>query len=166
MVKLVKKIQFVKRGLIMIFDCFENRELYYSCNEGFKLGFDFIEKVINENLEAGKYEIDGKKVYASVQEYNPKEDSDKFEGHKNYIDIQFIVSGKEYMECANIADCNSKDDYNAEKDVEHFTANGLKTKLECGEKTYAIFFPDDIHKPGVKLVPDSVVKKVVVKVHI
>ncbi len=150
----------------MIFDSFKNRTLYYACHEGFQLGFAFIEKAITENLEVGKYEIDGKKVYASVQEYNPKEDNEKFEGHKNYIDIQFIISGKEYMECAAISDCEQTEEYNAEKDAVHYKAIGTRAKLECSEKTFAIFFPEDIHKPGIKLLENCPVKKVVVKVHI
>ncbi|MEE1280194.1 MAG: YhcH/YjgK/YiaL family protein [Oscillospiraceae bacterium] len=150
----------------MIFDTLKNCELYYGCHDGFKLGFDFIKKVIDENTEVGKYEIDGKRVWASVQAYDPKEDSEKFEAHKNYIDIQFIVSGKEYMECAAIATCEQTDEYNPEKDVVHYRALGERVRLECDEKSFAIFFPEDIHKPGVVLVEGTAVKKVVVKVHI
>lgn len=148
----------------MIFDKWENRELYYNCHEGFKIGFDFIKKVIDENIEPGKYELDGKNVYASVQEYTTKDDSEKFEGHKNYIDIQFIISGQEYMECSDIAECEAITSYNSEKDVEFFVSNGFKTKIECKDNSFAIFFPNDIHKPGVKLDANSTVKKVVVKV--
>ena len=150
----------------MIFDTLKNAELYYGCHEGFKAGFDFIKKVIAEDTEIGKYEIDGKKVWASVQAYDPKEDNEKFEAHKNYIDIQFIISGKEYMEYAYIDSCEAMDEYNPEKDVIHYRALGDKVKLECAENTFAIYFPEDVHKPGIKLVDGVSVKKVVVKVHI
>lgn len=150
----------------MIFDKLENCELYYSINDGFKMGFDFIKRVIAENTEIGKYELDGKKVYALVQEYCPKEDSNRYEGHKNYIDIQFIVSGKEFMQYADTNTCTPSDEYNSEKDVQHFTADALTAKLECSANDFAIFFPHDIHKPGIKLIEGETVKKVVVKVHI
>lgn len=150
----------------MIFDTLKNAELYYGCHAGFKAGFDFIKKVIAEGTEIGKYEIDEKNIWASVQSYDPKEDNEKFEAHKNYIDIQFIVSGREYMEYAAIKNCEQTDDYNAEKDVVHYKAVGDKAKLECEENTFAIFFPEDVHKPGIKLVEGVSVKKVVVKVHI
>ncbi len=150
----------------MIFDTLKNCELYYGCHEGFSLGFDFIKKVIAEGAEVGKYELDGKKVWASVQAYDPKADNDRFEGHKNYIDIQFIVSGSEYMEYAHIDSCEQSDEYNPDKDVAHYRALGNKAKLECNENSFAIFFPEDIHKPGIVLNEGVAVKKVVVKVHI
>ncbi|MBE6788674.1 MAG: DUF386 domain-containing protein [Ruminococcaceae bacterium] len=150
----------------MIFDKLENCELYYCCNDGFKAGFDFIKKAIAENLEVGKYAIDGDKVRGIVQEYSPKEDSNRFEGHKDFIDIQFIVSGCEFMESADENTCSPTDEYNTEKDVQHFTADSLTAKFECDKNTFAIFFPHDIHKPGIKLKEGVTVKKVVVKVHI
>ena len=56
----------------MILDTMKNKELYYKLGEGFKKGFEFIEKCKAEGIEVGKYEIDGKNVFANVQEYNSK----------------------------------------------------------------------------------------------
>ena len=150
----------------MIYDRYENRELYYACHKGFQMGFEFIKRVEEENLPAGKYELDGKNVYASVQEYTSKLDSEIFEGHRDYIDIQYIISGREMMECAEVKNCVTTTPYNPEKDVEFFTCNGVKAKMEFDEGSFAIFFPQDIHKPGVMLDTQSPVKKVVVKVHL
>lgn len=148
----------------MIYDVYENRELYYPCHQGFRLGFDFIKRVIEENIAPGKYELDGKNVYASVQEYITKPDSEKLEGHREYIDIQYIIAGRERMECAEIGNCNTMTAYNPEKDVEFFTCHGEKADMAFKEGTFAIFFPRDIHKPGVQLEGEAFVKKVVVKV--
>ena len=57
----------------MILDNIKNKELYYAINPDFKAGFDFIQKAVVENLLPGTYEIDNKRIYASVQEYNSKE---------------------------------------------------------------------------------------------
>ena len=150
----------------MIYDRYENRELYYACHEGFRMGFDFIKQVAEENLPAGKYELDGKNVYASVQEYTSKLDSEKFEGHRDYIDIQYIISGNEKMECAEAKYCQTMTAYNPEKDVEFFTCGGMKASMEFEAGSFAIFFPRDIHKPGVMLHEQVPVKKVVVKVRL
>ena len=150
----------------MIYDRYENRELYYACHKSFRMGFDFIKQVIEENLPAGKYELDGNTVYASVLEYTSKLDSEKFEGHRDYIDIQYIISGREQMECAEAKYCQTMTPYDSEKDVEFFTCSGMKAKMEFEEGSFAIFFPKDIHKPGVMLDVQSPVKKVVVKVHL
>lgn len=150
----------------MIYDTYENRHQYYACHKSFQMGFDFIKRVEAENLPAGKYELDGKNVYASVQEYITKPDSEKFEGHRDYIDIQYVISGCEMMECAEIKNCQTMTPYNPEKDVEFFACSGIRAKMEFEQGAFAIFFPWDIHKPGVMLNAQVPVKKVVVKVHL
>ena len=146
----------------MIFDTLKNKELYYPCHKGFKPAFEFIEKAIKEDLPLGKYEIEGTDVFANIQEYEPCENKGVFEGHRTYIDIQFIVSGNEYMECAEISDCTSVKPY--APDCELFHAEGNIVKLECGANSFAIFFPNDIHNPGKILNENENVKKIVVKV--
>ena len=56
----------------MIFDNIKNCKLYYGVNDGFEKAFDFIKKAVEENLEVGKYEIDGTNVYGLVQAYDSK----------------------------------------------------------------------------------------------
>lgn len=150
----------------MIKDNINNCELYFANHKNFEKAFDFIKKAVKENLPVGKYEIDGKEVYASVQEYNSKLDVDaKNEGHRNYIDVQYVVSGKEIIEVCDINSIQTKTEYNAEKDVEfYFNAENPTTcVLEKGE--YAILFPHDIHRPGLAINGKQVpVKKIVVKV--
>jgi len=150
----------------MIIDNLKNCELYYGVNEKFKKAFEFIKKACDENMPVGKYEIEDSDIYAMIQEYTAKEpESGKFEGHRKYIDIQFIVSGKEKMEVMNISEATAKTEYNEERDFSFFeNADGV-TGVVCGSGEYGIFFPWDIHKPG--LVADEEnreVKKIVVKV--
>lgn len=146
----------------MIFDTLKNKALYYACHKDFEKSFDFIEKAIREDLPLGKYEIDGTKVFANIQEYEPQPDNGVFEGHRNYIDIQFILSGNELMECVEIDACTSIQPY--KPDCELFQTEANTAKLECGANTFAVFFPNDIHKPGKILKENETVKKIVVKV--
>ena len=148
----------------MIYDNNKNKEKYYSLHDGFKLGFDFIQKAITEKFPVGKYEIDGKRVWASVQEYLSKDEA-KAEAHRKYIDIQYIVSGKEQMKCACIDTCKTKIEYNDEKDVEFFEPASSVTMV-CKEGDFAIFFPNDVHTPSLKINENEQVKKIVVKVQL
>jgi hypothetical protein len=100
--------------IIMILDTMKNKELYYKLGEGFKKGFEFIEKCKVEGIEVGKYEIDGKNVFANVQEYNSKEEA-KFESHDNYIDVQYILKGNEMMYWEARDKCEEMIEYNPEK---------------------------------------------------
>ena len=150
----------------MIFDSIKNRALYEKMNPKFTVAFDFIEKVMKEGAEVGKYELCGSDVFAMVQEYEPKEDSGVFEAHKNYIDIQFILSGKEYMECAKEENCEVTDAYEESRDAALYKCEGYRESLDCEEGDFAIFYPHDIHKPGVKLLESGAVRKIVVKVSV
>lgn len=150
----------------MIFDNIKNRALYEGMNERFAVAFNFIEKVTREGAELGKYELCGSDVFAMVQEYEPKEDSGVFEAHKKYIDIQYILSGKEYMECAKEENCTLKDAYIEARDIAFYSCNGHHVSLDCEDGDFAIFFPHDIHKPGVKLAEGEKVRKIVVKVRV
>ena len=151
----------------MIFDNIKNCELYYGSHKNFKSGFDFIKKAVEENLPVGKYELDGKELYASVQEYNSKlPENGKFEGHENYIDIQYVVSGVEVIEVADISKAISNIPYNPEKDCEFYEDIPNAHKCVVGEGDFGVFFAHDIHKPGMALNDSVPIKKIVVKVKI
>ena len=146
----------------MITDVLNKKELYYGVHKGFKEAFEFIEKVCKENLELGKYELDGKNLYAMVQEYDTKE-CGNWECHRNYIDIQFIVSGEEIIGWDNISEIPEGVEYNAEKDCSIFPKEG-GTDIVMKAGTYCVLFPHDLHKPGMKYKNIEKVKKVVVKI--
>ncbi len=152
----------------MVFDNLKNCELYYGMHPRFREAFDFIKKAIAKNIEVGKYEIDGKNLWASVQEYTSKLETEaKAEAHKNYIDIQFIVSGVEIIEGFDISKATPKSEYNDVKDVMFYEDNANAGKGVLHDNEYGIFFPHDVHKPGICLNGNQdTVKKIVVKVKI
>lgn len=148
----------------MIVDILKNSNLYDSVHCGFNKGFDFIKKCIAEDLPVGKYEIDGDNVYAFVQAYEAKPDVVKsFEAHKKYIDIQFIVDGNELIYYNHIDTLSVTTEYNSESDFLLLDGDsGTPIKLTAG--SYAIFFPEDAHKPGIAPEIANNVKKIVVKI--
>lgn len=152
----------------MIFDNIDNYSLYYGIHKRFKDAFDFIKKAVNENYNLGRYDIDGKNLFAFIQEYTTKPESEgMYEGHKNYIDIQFIVSGREVIYDVDINKTEIIVDYDSEKDIAFYHDSSVATKavLEAGE--YGIFLPKDLHKPGICFNGEkSEVKKIVVKVRV
>jgi YhcH/YjgK/YiaL family protein len=52
--------------------------------------------------------------------------------------------------------------YSAERDVAFYTGQGDWLTLAAG--MFAVFFPQDVHRPGAQAGPPTVVKKVVMKV--
>ena len=148
----------------MIIDRLENAHKYADVQKGFSESFAFLQKAVAENLPVGRYEIDGSDVFAFIQEYTSKTDS-AFETHRNYIDIQFVFSGVEVIEVADIAKMKESIPYSQEKDVTFYEDYNNATVCVLEEGAYGIFFPWDAHKPGLALKgnPDQV-KKIVVKI--
>ena len=80
----------------MIYVNIENDE--YDFNSPlFKCAIAFLKRPDLNMLEPGRIDLDNG-VYASVQEYETKDENEcRFETHEKYFDIQFVVSGKEYI---------------------------------------------------------------------
>ena len=149
----------------MVFDSIKNCATYYGMHKNFEKAFNFIKKAVEENLAVGKYELDGKELFASVQEYDSKTDEQaKNEAHKNYIDIQYVVSGTEIIESVEIDKATPNTEYNPEKDVMFYQKSEDAVKLVLCAGEYAILFPQDVHRPGLCVDAPAPVKKIVVKV--
>ncbi len=149
----------------MVFDCLKNCEKYYALHPLFEKAFDFIKKAEAEHLPVGKYELEGKELYAMVQEYDSKApEVARNEGHRNYIDIQYVCSGEEVIEVVELSKATPKVAYNPEKDVEFYENAPKAVRCVLENEDYTILFPHDIHRPGLTFEKTVPVRKVVVKV--
>jgi biofilm protein TabA len=111
-----------------------------------------------------KVEIKGKELFAIYQTYDSKPLSAlKFEGHKRYIDIQFIFSGEEFIGVAGLGQITQPDAYNDEKDI-HLSKVGRYSNWLMLPGEAAILYPEDMHAPCMAVNEPVAVKKVVVKV--
>ncbi len=131
----------------MVLDRIENAERYETLHTGFKKAFDFIRNNDLASLETGRYEIDGDSVFALVQSYNTAAVSEKqIEAHRNYIDIQYMISGEEMIGYTGSQNLTVTVPYSSEKDIEFYShKNTTFCYLEPG--TFSIFFPEDPHMP-------------------
>ncbi|WP_160691429.1 YhcH/YjgK/YiaL family protein [Clostridium sp. C2-6-12] len=138
---------------------------YSSINKNFIKAFEFLKNNNLKELSIGKHEIEGEKIFALVQEYNTeKEEEKKWESHEKYIDIQLIVEGQEVMGYAPISYLNKEEDLRPEKDMIFYEETSKGSNIKFINDEYAIFFPEDAHKPGCALNECSKVRKIVVKV--
>lgn len=150
----------------MVFDNINNCEIYYGMHPNFKKAFDFIKKAAANEYSVGRYEIDGDKIYAMVQDYETLViDETFFEGHKKYIDIQYVGSSYEVMGLLDVSKATIKEEYNKDKDVAFFEKSDEASYLVAKDGDFCIFYPQDIHSPKVAYnnIPSNV-KKIVVKV--
>ena len=140
---------------------------YFRNKERWDKAFIFLKSSDLTGLELKRYDIDGDNLYAPVSEYLTKNEEDaRYEAHQKYIDIQYVVSGKELI---GVAPVSQKKDvleaYDSTKDIEFLTVTGGENRPALPDKFF-IFFPDDAHRPGLKDGENSPVRKVVVKVKI
>lgn len=117
-----------------------------------------------ETQEAGKYEVDTNFFYI-IQEYSSKE-STIWESHRKYLDIQLIINGEEIIEVSDINHLESAGDYDEEKDFCGFEGKA-RLSVAMGPLDLTIFYPEDVHKPGLKTSKGSMpIKKCLFKVKI
>ena len=85
---------------------------------------------------------------------------DVAEAHRKYMDIQYIVKGKEVMGWADLADCQPATEFSEEKDIGMYS--GDFNYITINEGMCYVVFPEDAHMPGRHLdVPNDFVKVVV-----
>ncbi len=150
----------------MIFDSIKNCECYLGLNGKLGAAFDFIRKVVDESMPCGRYEIDGEEIYANVMEYttNPSCDG-KFEGHRKYIDVQYVVCGVETIETVEITNAETAVEYDDSCDAAFFKETVPFSTLVMNEGDFCVLYPHDLHKPGISFEgKQSEVKKIVVKI--
>lgn len=138
---------------------------YSSINKNFEKAFEFLKNNNLMELSLGKHEIEGEKIFALVQEYiTQREEEKKWESHEKYIDIQLIVEGQEVMGYVPISYLHIEDDLRPEQDMIFYKETSKGSKIKFSNDEYAIFFPEDGHRPGCALDECSRVRKIVVKV--
>ena len=146
----------------MILDNLKNAEDYFFMHPKFEEAFKFLQENDLSALEPGKHIIDGKNLFANMDARDGKmKDKAFLETHKNYIDIQYCVSGKDTIGYLATNECkNERDPYNPEKDVLFFT-DTPKTYVDILPGYFAIFFPKDGHSPSIS---DGKIKKIILKI--
>ena len=100
----------------MILDHIDNCQMYYGVHKDFEKAFGFIQDFLKHPLENGKYEIDGENVFATVSDCELHE-TGNMEAHNKYIDIQFLVKGREIIKVINRNCLEIKEDLTPGKDV-------------------------------------------------
>ena len=149
----------------MIIDKLSNSHLYSSLGERINIAFAYLKQIDFSKTESGRYDIDGDNIFALVNEYTTKDESDgKLEAHKKYIDVQFVAKGCELMGYAPLNNQKVMNEYNEQNDITFFDGERSFTKVD--EEMFAIFFPTDLHMPGIKVQKSEYVKKVVIKVKV
>ena len=126
----------------MIIDKTSNLELYKSLIPHLDVILNFARTAAEKPV--GTYPYPGGRIMIQEGETRALEGAE-FESHKNFLDLQWILEGKEMMEYANIHDLTETVPYNAEKDIQFWQGKGSLMEVPAG--TFYLVYPEDGHKP-------------------
>lgn len=125
--------------------------------------FEWLRTTDLESIDPGTYVIEDENLKAIVSDAPaPALEDVKWEAHKDFSDIQYIVRGKATMGVASLPEAAFAASYDSSTDVGFFEAEGAYYPAEPG--TFFIFTPKDAHRPGIRFEGFDTVKKVVIKV--
>ena len=148
----------------MIVDNLDNQNLYRGTSAGLDRAFDYISQTEFGKLPDGRQEIDGDDLYALVLSYTPKKEEDQqYEAHRNYIDIQFVLKGREIIYWKPVERLQAAGAY-SEKDDAVLSKELGGTAVTLSKGYFVVLFPQDAHNPGCLWDEAVGVRKVVVKI--
>jgi len=151
----------------MIFDRIKNGESY-GLGAVWNRAMDFL-RTLPEDAPEGDYPIEGEGFFARVMSYRTREPQEALlEAHRNFLDIQSVLSGGEMFECFATESLEITVPYDPEKDAAFYRRPGVgPVRIEVAPGDFLALFPQDAHMAG--LVNDALpraVKKVVIKVRL
>ncbi len=104
-----------------------------------KQAFKFLKESDLKNLPEGKQELDGKNLFVGIDKYYTKEmNQTKYEAHKKYIDIQYVISGEEQMGITTLDKVAILEAYNPEKDLVFYSFEG-GNYIKANHENFLIF---------------------------
>jgi YhcH/YjgK/YiaL family protein len=149
----------------MILDALASSSRYENLGPRFARAFEWLRTVDPKTLPDGKVLIDGDELFVRVMRGQVHALNDvKWEAHQRYADIQYLASGTEEMRWQAL-ELTRTGDYDEDKDFVPVETD-VWTTFEVIEGQFAVFFPEDAHRPGILVPGAPPVVKLVVKVRL
>lgn len=149
----------------MILDILANHAQYAAISPRFARAFAFLRQ-LPADAAIGRHEIDGEEIYAFVQKHMTKPIAEKqLEVHRKYIDIQYVVNGKEVIYWAPLAQLKEVTmPFDPAVDAALFKGITDMVPVPVRPGQFVLLFPEDGHAPSCAWDAPAEVLKVVVKV--
>lgn len=125
-----------------------------------------LHKVLEGSPPLGRTDIKGDQMYVTIMEFDAKSSEDHLaERHESYIDLQYLIEGEETIGYSSLSsDVKTAKPYDSEQDYALYTPAEDEILLHLKPGMFAVFFPNDIHRPGMG--QSGKIKKAVVKIHV
>lgn len=118
------------------------------------------------DLEVGSYTLNDKVSYL-IQEYNTKPEKEcTIESHRNHIDIQYIIRGKEWFNLYSSYCLTGGESYDSEKDADYWAEGTAISESLLTPGSIIVIFPGQPHKGAIRCDENCMVKKIVCKIKV
>ena len=136
--------------------------------EAIERALDFLRTTDFRKLEPGVVEIEDKNIFAQIIDLTTRDAAEnRPEVHRRYLDIQFLAWGEEKIGIAIDTGNNEiSESLLAQRDIIFYHASEHESFIEMIPGSYAIFFPQDVHRPACHKTVATAIRKIVVKVAI
>ena len=149
----------------MIYDTLNHLEQYQGLFPRLYRGLELLRTTDFSSLADGPYEVEGKDLFFSLQSYESKPANLTPEAHRDYIDIQFLVSGREKMGVAPLEDMSEEVEARPDGDIWFYRGPMDYITLTAGDR-FAVLWPGDAHAPSIAVDSPAPCRKCVVKVKV
>ena len=113
----------------------------------------------------GHYELQGDDIFMNVMQFATQEpEQKKAELHAQYIDIQLLLAGEERILYGVAGSARECEEMHRAEDYQLCSRIDGEQRVVLKPGMFAIFMPDEPHKPGCIVESVGEIKKVVVKV--
>ena len=148
----------------MIFDNVKNAALYYGAHPLMKQAFELALSLTDPSVSMGRHEGENG-VYVMKSTYATKLcDVATYEAHREYIDLQILVSGKEKILDCDLDALTVTHPYEPDYLLGTAKEGTREQTLVLGEGDFAVFYPTDAHAPGLAAGESASVVKLVAKI--
>lgn len=114
-----------------------------------------------------KIPLAGEELFVLENVYHTKPRADGFfESHRDYVDLQCVVEGEEFIEVLDIRKLEVEKDYDPARDLVTYALPKRASKLLVGAGEAVLFHPGDGHMPCVSVLKPRLVRKAVFKIRL
>ena len=140
-------------------------EHYQKFPQRWKTVFDFIKNNDLTQVALGITDL-SEDVYLNMQEYTTRNFGELIlEAHQQYIDLQYVISGRELIGSGCLSEAVNVVPYNKETDYAGYKLPIFPSYLATPDYFF-IFFPNQPHLPGVNAGEETAMRKVVFKIKV
>lgn len=149
----------------MIFDSIYNYKNYIGYPELYDV-LSFLANLKEGELVKPNTVLIPDRIFCNLVKFVSKQEKEcKYEAHKKYIDVHYIVKGAEGIATADVNRLHEDTPFDEAKDIGFYTGNEEgRYYLKKGD--FMVCYPSDAHKVGMAIEEPAEIEKIVVKIKV